>query len=395
MTDHVDSVDMAFSATTAFNELPLLPPAVELETRAVLKACVSARAALAELNVATDLIPNPSILVNTIPILEARASSEIENIVTTSDELFRYSTDEAAATDPATKEALRYRTALWRGYEQLKARPVATNLAVAVCSVLRGIETDVRAIPGTALRNAATGEAVYTPPSGQDRLRSLMANWEAFLHADTGLDPLVTMAVGHYQFEAIHPFEDGNGRTGRILNLLFLGEAGLLRQPVLYLSRTITRTKNEYYRLLLEVSTKAQWEAWILYMLKAVEDTSRWTTAKIRAMQQLLEAASEYVRANEPKMYSRELVDVIFEQPYCRIANLVDAGIAKRQTASEYLSRLAAIGMLTPIQSGRERLFIHRALLDLLAAEANEVPTYRRRSGSAETAARLPQRRRR
>jgi len=395
VSNHVDGIDMTFSPAIAFNELPRLPPAAELETRAVLKACILARAALAELNAATDLIPNPSILINTIPILEARASSEIENIVTTSDELFRFSTDEGAATDAATKEALRYRTALWRGYEQLKARPVSTNLAVVVCRVLRGIQTDIRKIPGTTLRNMATEEAIYTPPDGEERLRSLMANWETFLHSDNGLDPLVKMAVGHYQFEAIHPFEDGNGRTGRILNLLFLAEAGLLRQPVLYLSGAITRTKSEYYRLLLEVSTEAQWEPWILYMLKAVGETSRWTLDKIKAMRQLLEDATEYVRAHEAKIYSRELIDVIFEQPYCRIGNLVDAGIAKRQTASEYLTRLAAIGVLTSMQSGREKLFIHRALLDLLAAETNEVSAYGRRRGRIGTAAGPHRRRRR
>jgi Fic family protein len=360
-----------------FNDLPRLPPSVELETRSVLKAAVAARAALAELNAATHFIPNPTILINTIPTLEAQASSEIENVVTTTDELFKFATDEAAATDPATKEALRYRTALRQGYERLKTRPISTNMAVDVCNVLRGIQTDVRKIPGTTLRNMATGEAVYTPPTGEDRLRALLANWEDFIHATDDLDPLVRMAVAHYQFEAIHPFEDGNGRTGRILNLLFLVEQELLHQPVLYLSGAIIRTKSEYYRLLLEVTTKDQWEPWLLYMLNIVEETSHWTTAKIRAMRALLWNASEYIRAHAPKIYSRELVDVIFEQPYCRIANLVTADIAKRQTASEYLAKLAAIGVVQPVQSGREKLFIHRALLDLLKSDDNKPPAYR------------------
>ena len=371
---------MTFNPKTPFNGLPELPPAVELETHAVLKASIPARAALAELHAATDFIPNPTILINTIPILEAHASSEIENIVTTTDQLFRFATDEASAKDPATKKALRYRTALRRGYELLQTRPLSTNLAVGVCNALRGIQTDVRKIPGTTLLNATTGEAVYTPPDGEDRLRSLLANWETFLHTDDGLDPLVRMAVGHYQFEAIHPFEDGNGRTGRILNLLFLVQQGLLRQPVLYLSGSITRNKHEYYRLLLEVTTREQWEPWVLYILRVVDETARWTTAKIRAMRQLLTAASEYVRTNAPKIYSRELVDVIFEQPYCRIGNLVDAGIAKRQTASGYLAKLADIGVLAPVRAGREKLFIHRALLDLLLSDTNDVPAYRRRA---------------
>ncbi|HEY6509057.1 MAG TPA: Fic/DOC family N-terminal domain-containing protein, partial [Vicinamibacterales bacterium] len=263
-----------FSPNSPFNGLLELPPPVDLETPAILRACIPARAALAELNAATDFIPNPTILINTIPILEAQASSEIENIVTTTDRLFQFATDDASMADPATKEALRYRTALRRGFERLSTRPVSTNLAVELCTALRGIETDVRKIPGTTLLNAATGEAVYTPPDGEARLRGLLANWEAFLHAQDGLDPLVRMAVGHYQFEAIHPFEDGNGRTGRILNLLSLVEQGLLRQPVLYLSGAIIRSKNDYYRLLREVTTKDQWEPWVLYMLRAVEERS-------------------------------------------------------------------------------------------------------------------------
>ena len=273
------------------------------------------------------------------------------------------------AADPATKEALRYRTALRRGSDLLAVRPVSTNLAVEVCAVLRGIETEIRRIPGTALRNHVTGTAVYTPPGGEKRLRTLMTNWEQFLHAQDDLDPLVRMAVGHYQFEAIHPFEDGNGRTGRILNLLFLVEQGLLRQPILYLSGAIIRTKADYYRQLLEITTAERWEPWVLYMLRAIEETARWTIAKIRAMRELLQTTATLVREKEPKIYSRELVDVIFEQPYCRISNVVNAGIAKRQTASEYLIRLTDLGILATVQAGREKLFIHRALLDLLAFE--------------------------
>jgi Fic family protein len=359
-----------------FNDLPGLPPAVDLETVVVLKACIAARAALAELNAASELVPNPTILINTIPVLEARASSEIENIVTTADRLFRFADVDPAPADPATKEALRYGTALRRGFDLLPKRPIGTNLAVTVCTELRGIGTGVRRVPGTALRNRATGEAVYTPPDGEDRLRILLANWETFLHTAESLDPLIRMAVGHYQFEAIHPFEDGNGRTGRILNLLFLAEQGLLRQPILYLSRAIIRTKSDYYRLLLDVTISDRWEDWVLYMTRAVEETSRWTTAKVRAMRELLRRATEHVRAEAPKIYSRELVELTFQQPYCRIANVVSAGIAKRQTASEYLMRLADIGLLTPLEAGREKLFIHRALLDLLKSETHETPTY-------------------
>ena len=380
--DHVDATDMTakrFRPDVPFNSLPALPPAADLESRAVLKACIPARAALAELNAAAHLIPNAVILINTIPVLEARASSEIENIVTTTDRLFRLAADETAQTDPATKEALRYRTALRDGYDALSTRPLSTNLAVHVCTILRGIDTGVRRVPGTALRNQATGAVIYTPPEGEARLRKLLANWERFLHEAVDLDPLVRLAVAHYQFEAIHPFEDGNGRTGRILNLLFLVEQKLLASPVLYLSRAIIRTKSEYYRLLLEVTTDAGWEPWLLYMLHAIDDTARWTTAKITAIRDLLRMTNDLVRERAPRVHSRELIDIIFEQPYCRIANVVNAGIAKRQTASEYLTKLSEIGVLTPVQSGRDKLFIHQALLDLLASETHEVARYRKR----------------
>jgi hypothetical protein len=235
---------------------------------------------------------------------------------------------------------------------------------------------DARRVPGTTLRNLETGAAIYTPPDGESHLRKLLANWEAFLHRREELDPLVRMAVGHYQFEAIHPFEDGNGRTGRILNLLFLVEQGLLRIPVLYMSGVIIRRKSEYFRLLMEVTTRRRWQPWLLYMLQVVEETSRGTTAKIRAIRTLFETATQYLREKAPKIYSHELVEVIFEQPYCRIENVVGAGIAKRQTAAVYLATLADIGVLRPVQGGREKLFIHRPLLDLLTSDTHEPSPY-------------------
>jgi Fic family protein len=365
-----------FRPDTPFNDLPELPPPTQLETAVVLKACISARAALAELGAVADLVPDPVSLINTIPMLEARASSAIENIITTADQLFRLAADDVSSADPATKEALRYRTALRHGSDLLRSRPLSTNLAIEICTTLRGIETGIRRIPGTTVRNMATGTRVYTPPEGEERLRRLLANWETFLHTQVQLDPLVRMAVGHYQFEAIHPFEDGNGRTGRILSLLFLVEQRLLSQPILYMSGAIIRSKNEYYQRILEVTTAERWESWVLYVLNLVEETSRWTTEKIRAVRELQRAATEYVRAKAPKIYRRELIDVIFEKPYSRIANLVTAGIAKRQTASEYLARLADIGVLTPIQIGRGKLFLHRALLDLLSSDTHQVPSY-------------------
>lgn len=367
-----------FSPETPFNGLPLLPPKVELETKLVMKALVGARAALAELKQAGELIPNQAILINTLPVLEARASSEIENIVTTADRLFRFAQDdESEQADLATKEALRYQSALMQGLRVLVKNPVTTGMAVDICRTLRGIAIDIRKVPGTALKNQTTGKVVYTPPEGQERLRNLLANWERFLHDDSDLDPLIRMAVGHYQFEAIHPFTDGNGRTGRILNLLFLVEQGLLDQPVLYLSRAIIRRRTEYYRLLNAVTRDDAWEPWVLYMLDAVHDTAIWTTRKIKAIRELLRRATAHVREHAPSPSSRELVELVFEQPCSRIGNVVSAGIAKRQTASVYLKELCDIGVLREVKSGREKLFVHPNLMKLLTAEDHNVPGYR------------------
>ncbi|MFO7691260.1 MAG: Fic family protein [Cryobacterium sp.] len=359
-----------------YNDLPPLPPKVELETKAVLKRCVSARAALAELKKAAELIPNQGMLVNTLPVLEARASSEIENIVTTTDRLFRH-LDAAHGADPATREALRYRVALLDGFRSLSERPLTTRTAERVCSQIRGVDMGVRRVPGTALVNDATGEIIYTPPEGEPVIRGLLANWEKFLHEQVSLDPLVRMAAGHYQFEAIHPFSDGNGRTGRVLNSLFLIQEHLLTVPILYLSRFIIARKADYYRLLLDVTRRDAWEPWVMFVLEGVEETATWTTAKIGGIRRLEDATIDYIRRKEPKIYSRELVDVIFEQPYCRIANLEAAGIAKRQTASKYLKQLAALGVLEERSAGREKIFLHPKLLHLLGSDDNRFPAYR------------------
>jgi cell filamentation protein, protein adenylyltransferase len=349
----------------AYNQLPILPPAVELESKAILKQCITARAALAELKQAAELIPNQGMLINTLPLLEARASSEIENIVTTTDRLFKYRQADDRA-DPMTKEALRYSYALLEGYRALAKCPLNTGTAEQVCSKIKGVEMRVRQGPGTALANEQSGEIIYIPPVGENLLQNLLTNWEKFLHDETDLDPLIRMAVGHYQFEAIHPFTDGNGRTGRVLNSLFLIQEDLLTLPILYLSRYIIKHKKDYYRLLMQVTCESAWEAWILYVLKAVEETSNWTKQKIAAIRQLLTHTTEYVREKQPKIYSRELVDLIFEMPYCRIADVIEAGLARRQAASRHLKALVEIGVLQEMQLGREKIFIHPKLMHLL-----------------------------
>ena len=353
-----------------FNDLPALPPREPLESRAVLKACIEARTALMELKVSAELIPNQSVLINVLPLLEARASTEVENIVTTNDELFRQAALGTGRPDPATKEALNYRSALLAGFQSLRSRPLCTATAVEVCTAIKGHPMEVRRVPGTRLANGWTGEVIYTPPEGEALLREKLANWEAFLHGHVECDPLVRMAAAHYQFEAIHPFTDGNGRTGRVLNLLYLVSEGLLREPVLYLSRWVLRNRAEYYRRLNAVTRDVEWEAWVLFMLRGVEETARWTSGRITMIRRLMDATAARLRREAPTLYSRELVEAIFAQPYCRIGNLIDAEVASRQTAAAYLRRLTEMGIMVEVAAGREKLFLNRRFAGLLFGEA-------------------------
>ncbi|HQV71405.1 MAG: Fic family protein [Xanthomonadales bacterium] len=367
---------MPFDARRPYNDLPPLPPVSEVESRNVLKACIEARAAVAELKSAGGLIPNQDVLVNTIPVLEAQASSEIENIVTTSDELFRFMQIQEKATDPSTKEALRYQSALRHGFASLKERPLCINTAIEICSRLKDADMQIRRVPGVALANAVTREIIYTPPEGEAILREKLANWERFIHDAEHIDPLVRMAVAHYQFEAIHPFSDGTGRTGRVVNLLILVQTGLLDLPILYLSRYILRHRAEYYAGLLAVTRDQAWENWIVWMLTGVTETANWTRDKILAIQGLQAAAIDFVKEHARKIYSRELVDMLFVQPYCRIGNLVEGGIAKRQTASVYLKQLADLGMLVAVEMGREKVFVHKSFLRLLQSDEHAFSSY-------------------
>jgi Fic family protein len=361
-----------FKAAKPYNALPPLPPARILETVPVLRKCVGAGRALAGLKEAARLIPNQDVLINSIPLREARDSSAIENIVTTNDTLFKFANADPEKADDATKEALRYRTALMQGFKDVQAKPLSTRTAVLVCRVIKNVDLDIRQVPGTALAQHPSGKIVYTPPEGQTLLREKLSDLERFLHGHDDLDPIIRMAAAHYQFEAIHPFTDGNGRTGRILNTLFLIDKGLLDLPILYLSRYINEHRSEYYDRLLAVTTKGAWEAWLLYMLTAVEETSLWTTAKIRAIGDLMDATVDYVSAAAPKIYSRELVEVIFTQPYSRIGDVMEAKLGNRATASKYLRELVAKGVLDERQEGRENIYINVRFLDLLTSDRND-----------------------
>lgn len=359
---------MAYNPNQPFNDLPLLPPQAELETKAVLKSCIAANKALAELKGAGGLIPNQAILINSIPLQEAQSSSEIENIVTTQDELFRAAAGkEEDVDDPMTKEVLRYRSALRLGGELLKEGPFQLSVLQSICSNLRGEPMTFRTDRLVRLKNPATGDVVYTPPHSGEVIQAKLQNLESFLTEPTDLDPLVQMAVAHYQFEAIHPFDDGNGRTGRILNLLLLVSHGLLDIPVLYLSRFIIRNKQSYYAGLLSVTETQEWEPWVLYMLQGVTETAHATTARIVAIRELFDQTCEQARQKLPaRVYSKELIELIFEQPYCKIQFVVDAGLAKRKTASEYLKSLAEADILEAEKVGRETIYRNPDLLEIL-----------------------------
>ena len=356
---------MSWSPEVPFNDLPPLPPiGLDLEPKPVLKATVEARTALATLAQAGQLLPNPHILIHAVPLLEAQASSEIENIVTTADELFKHV--ESGGGDHATKEALRYRSALFAGVESIRNRPLTSSTASRICSELQGREMAVRAVPGTRIANPTTRQVVYAPPEGADLIREKLSAWERFVHAEDDLDPLVRMAVAHYQFEAIHPFHDGNGRTGRVINILMLIEAGLLHDPILYLSRAIIARKNDYYRLLRAVTADGAWIEWVLYMLDVVRDSAASTTRKIGAIRTCQEAIAERARAATPGGRDAQFLAVLFEQPYCRINTVADRCAVSRQTASSWLHTLVEAGLLRDVKVGRELLFVNHELLDVL-----------------------------
>lgn len=345
------------------NGLPLLPPAVELESHAVLKATIAARAALARFDARAQALPNPTVLINAIPLLEAQASSEIENIVTTTDELFTAAVTDVGATS-ATREALRYRTALYAGWETIGRRPLTAATAEQVCMVIRGHDEGVRR-GEVFIGDPVSRQRIYTPPAGREVLSRLLDNWSEFVNARTDIDPLVRMAVAHYQFEAIHPFTDGNGRTGRILNVLMLCDAGLLQLPLLYLSRYIIETKDEYYRLLRAVTLDGAWEQWVTYIVRGVEATAERTTTVVEGVSEVQDELLAVIREAVGSA-NHDLLTVLMEQPYARMRDVVDRCGVSRPTASRWLRALVGVGALREVRVGREVLFVNSSLMNVL-----------------------------
>lgn len=350
-----------------YNALPA-PPADMLESKAVLKATADARAALAALDQAVRRIPNPAMLISAIPLLEAQASSEVENIVTTTDELFRFAADAEGEASAETKETLRYRAALFAGMQSIAERPLTARTAAEVCTQIKGRQMEVRKLPGTYIGDPRTHQARYTPPEGAALIEQKLAAWDEFIHDRDELDPLIIMAAAHYQFEAIHPFPDGNGRTGRILNVLLLVEMGLLRDPVLYLSRHIIRHKEEYYARLLAVTRDDDWDAWLLFMLEGVRATSLETLVMIDRIQALQQQMRDEVRERSSAGANADLLELLFEQPYCRIVDVMKRCGVSRPTAAKWLGELVDAKSVIDVRIGRERLFVNHRLLDVLGA---------------------------
>jgi len=362
-------------------KLPMLPPNAELETKAVLKQLVRSNRALAELKGYADTIPNKHILINAVMINEAKDSSAIENIITTHDDLYKAMSD-ASGASPAAKEVVSYRTALWQGYELVKSREMlTTNMIVEIQETIEKNRAGIRKLPGTVLRNERTGETVYTPhrlhgravceandqPAGEAEIRELLSNLEKYINEDyNDIDALIKLAVIHYQFESIHPFYDGNGRTGRIINMLYLVLKELLDSPILYLSRYIIRNKSAYYRLLQEVRTHDNWEEWIIYILTGIEETAEETLRLVKRINVEVETMSAEIREKLPKIYPKELIDLLFYEFYTKTVYIEKGLSVTRKTAVNYLSFLEEEGFLTSEKIGKERIYQNKRLYDLV-----------------------------
>ncbi|MCG6146513.1 Fic family protein [Leptospira bandrabouensis] len=349
--------------------LPLLPPAKDLESKAVLKACVSANASLAELKGVCGSIPNEGILINTLATQEAKESSAIENIITTHDELYKEELFPEFLQNASAKEVQRYSQALKEGFRLVKEEGLLTSRTIlTIQEVLEKNQAGFRTQSGTVIKNDLTGEVIYTPPQNPEEILSLMKNLEVYINDDllSSVEPLVKMAVIHYQFESIHPFYDGNGRTGRIINILYLVLQKLLDIPVLYLSRYIIQNKNDYYRLFQVVREEDDWESWILYILKGVDETSKQTIQTIQEIRDLMAEFKARLRS-EVKFYSNDLLHSLFQHPYTKIEWIERDLEVTRKTASKYLDELCEAKFLRKEKIGKSHFYVNEELFELLS----------------------------
>lgn len=340
----------------------------DLKTPRILESLNEASRSLAELKGFANSIPNQYILINAITINEAKDSSEIENIVTTHDSIYKVLT-ESGFKDESAKEVVDYRSAIWRGYEIIKEKEfISTNILVELQGMIEHNKAGIRKNPGTKLINSKTGEVIYTPPQDEKEIRDLLKNLEDYINENDDVDPLIKMALIHYQFESIHPFYDGNGRIGRILNVLYLVLNNLLDSPILYLSNYINKNKDEYYRLFTEFRENSNYEDWIIYILKGIEETSKNTIELIKLIQEEMEAYKQDFITKLPKIYSEELLDSLFYEVYTRINYIEERCHVTRQTAATYLNSLVEAGLLEFEKIGRESIYKNTRLINLLSS---------------------------
>ena len=355
-----------FYRKVPYNDLPLLPPKADIETKQILRKAISAGRALAQLNGTLLNLPNPTLFLDTIYLQEAKASSEVENIITTNDEIFKSLVADKKIENSATKEVLSYKEALWLGLEELKTIPfITTNLCVKIVQCIKRNNSSIRNTPGTTLSNNQ-GEVIYTPPSGEHIIREKLANLEKLINEDETIDPLIKMAILHYQFEAIHPFTDGNGRTGRILLLLYLKLSGLLDTPAIYLSEYIIKNKTEYYRCLRDVTEKNDWEDYILFMLDMIEETANKGLKRLNKITVVMEDTAIEIKNKLPKVYSKDLIEILFRLPYTKRQHLIDENIGNLKTVGNYLIALEENGFLKSEKVGKEKLYLNQRLLKIL-----------------------------
>lgn len=347
-------------------KLMKLPPNVNFDETEILYKTIEANKALAELKGYSDVLPNKNILINAVTINEAKDSSEIENIITTHDELYKALS--TSHSTKAAKEVVNYRTALWKGYELIKEKGfLSINMIVSIQSIIEQNDAGIRSVPGTVLKNDLTDEVVYRPPSDYQEIIELMTNLENYINIDDdAIDNLIKLAIIHYQFESIHPFYDGNGRTGRIINILYLTLKGLLESPILYLSSYINKNKSDYYYYLQHVRDTNQWNGWIMYILDGITETAKNTLRIMKDINELIDQMILQIKIELPKIYSKELIDVIFYEFYTKIS-YVEKGVGvTRKTASNYLSQLETKGFLKSEKIGREKVFVNKKLYDMI-----------------------------
>ena len=355
-----------FNKEIPYNDLPSLPPNVDIETKAILRKTILAGRALAQLNGILMNLPNPTLFLDTIYLQEAKASSEVENIITTNDELYKSLITDKKIENSATKEVLRYKEALWMGLEQIKKKPfITSNLCISIVQCIMQNTASIRNIPRTTLSNNK-GKVIYTPPYGEKVIHAKLANLEKFINVNEKIDPLIKMSIMHYQFEAIHPFADGNGRTGRILLLLYLKISGLLETPSIYLSEYIIKNKADYYKNLRNVTENEDWESYILYMLDMIEKTSIAGLKRLNKITTTMTKTADEIKEKLPKIYSKDLVEILFRLPYTKRQHLIDENIGNPKTVGNYLKNLEENGFLKSVKVGKEKLYLNERLMEIL-----------------------------